>query len=63
MNISGVPTYAFGDGVNDISMFEVVDHPIAMGNATEKLRPYAEYITDDNKSGGIVNGLKKYNLI
>lgn len=63
VNISGVPTYAFGDGVNDISMFEVVDHPIAMGNATEKLRPYAEYITDDNKSGGIVNGLKKYNLI
>lgn len=63
IKISGVPTYAFGDGINDISMFEVVDHPIAMGNATEKLHLYAEYITDDNKNSGIVNGLKKYNLI
>ena len=28
---------AFGDGNNDIEMFEQVGHPIAMGNASDNL--------------------------
>lgn len=31
MDFEDVPTYAFGDGMNDLEMFEAVDHAIAMG--------------------------------
>lgn len=60
---SDVPTYAFGDGDNDIEMFEWVDHPIAMGNAKEKLKQLATFVTDDNNHHGIANGLKWAGLI
>lgn len=62
-NFSHVPTYAFGDGMNDFEMFDVVDHPIAMANAVEELKQRAEFITDDNNSDGISNALKKLRLI
>ncbi|WP_392552417.1 Cof-type HAD-IIB family hydrolase [Orbus wheelerorum] len=60
---SDVPTYAFGDGLNDIEMFELVDHPIAMGNCVEQLKKLAEFITDDNNNDGIAKGLNKFGLI
>lgn len=62
-HFEGVPTYAFGDGLNDLEMFEFVDHPIAMGNASEPLKKIAEYVTDDNDHDGILKGLEKSNLI
>ncbi|MBC1434818.1 HAD hydrolase family protein [Listeria rocourtiae] len=31
MDFEDVPTYAFGDGMNDLEMFEAVDYAIAMG--------------------------------
>lgn len=43
--------YAFGDGLNDIEMLELVGHGIAMGNATEEVKRSADYVThsvDDN---------------
>lgn len=58
-----IETYAFGDGLNDLEMFQVVDHPIAMGNAIPQLKEIAEYITGDHKADGIVSGLKHYDLI
>ncbi|KRM57704.1 hypothetical protein C5L31_000518 [Secundilactobacillus malefermentans] len=60
---SGVPTYAFGDGNNDIAMLEAVDHPVAMGNALPHVKPYAEFVTTNNTNHGIVNGLKHFKLI
>ncbi|WP_392561228.1 Cof-type HAD-IIB family hydrolase [Orbus sturtevantii] len=58
-----VPTYAFGDGLNDLEMFELVDHPIAMGNAVTPLKKLAEFITDDHNNDGIAKGLKHFSLI
>lgn len=58
-----IPTYAFGDGLNDVEMFQLVDNPIAMGNCVEPLKQLATFITDDNNHNGIVNGLKYFNLI
>lgn len=60
---ANVPTYAFGDGMNDFEMFEIVDHPIAMSNAVDKLKEQAEFITDSNDNDGIEKGLKKFGLI
>ena len=61
--LEGVPTYAFGDGNNDIPMLDFVDHAIAMGNSLEHVKPYAEFVTTANTDHGIVNGLRHFDLI
>lgn len=62
-NLDGIPTYAFGDGNNDIPMLDYVDHPVVMGNGLDRVKEYAEYITTKNSDHGIVNGLKHYDLL
>lgn len=56
-------TYAFGDGLNDIEMFEVVKHTVAMGNAVDALKEKAEYVTTSNDEDGISNGLQLCGLL
>jgi Cof subfamily protein (haloacid dehalogenase superfamily) len=60
---ANIPTYAFGDGLNDTAMFKAVQYPIAMGNAREELKAIASFITSDNDHQGIENGLRHYGLI
>lgn len=56
-------TMAFGDGVNDIDMFELVEIGIAMDNAHQALKEVADDITDDVEHDGIYNALIKYKII
>lgn len=56
-------TMAFGDGENDIEMLEYVALGVAMGNAEEKVKKAAAYITDDVDNNGILNALVNYNLV
>ena len=56
-------TMAFGDGHNDIDMFEFVGLSIAMGNATQELKEVASDVTDDIDHDGIYNALVKYNIL
>ncbi|MDH6364044.1 Cof subfamily protein (haloacid dehalogenase superfamily) [Enterococcus sp. PF1-24] len=60
---SKLTTYAFGDGNNDLPMFEIADYSIAMANGTEEIKAAADFITKANVDGGIVAGLKHYGLI
>ncbi|OCG10181.1 hypothetical protein A9G13_00075 [Gilliamella sp. wkB178] len=60
---TNVPTYAFGDGMNDFEMFQTVDHPIAMANAVSELKDQAEFVTDTNNNDGIAKALQKFGLI
>ncbi|OCG05189.1 Cof-type HAD-IIB family hydrolase [Gilliamella sp. wkB112] len=60
---NNVPTYAFGDGMNDFEMFQTVDHPIAMANAVDQLKEQAEFVTDTNNNDGIAKALQKFGLI
>lgn len=62
-NIKKDETMAFGDGHNDIDMFEYVELAIAMGNADDKVKEAADDITDDIDEDGIYNALKKYEMI
>lgn len=55
-------SYAFGDGVNDISMLEAVGHGVAMGNAMQATKDVAEFITTDIHDDGVANGLAHYGL-
>ncbi len=62
-HISPKETMAFGDGHNDIDMFDLVDISIAMGNAHQDVKEAADEVTDDIDQNGIYNALKKHHLI
>ena len=54
---------AFGDGMNDKEMLEVVGESFAMGNAHSDLFQYAKYRTTAVTDSGIFNGLKTLGLV
>ena len=49
----------FGDSVNDISMFEVCDTKVAMGNAVDELKAIATDVTKSYKDDGVAYWLNK----
>ena len=51
-----------GDEENDISMFEVVGHPLAMGNAIDKIKALAERVLPTNNDNGVAYAIYKYIL-
>lgn len=48
-----------GDGENDVSMFELTDNSVAMGNATVEVKEKANYITSSNDEDGVAKVLEK----
>lgn len=50
-------SYAIGDSLNDLPMFDAVGTSISMGNGT-MLIPYADYVTDDIRKDGIYKALE-----
>lgn len=58
-----VKTYAFGDSLNDVAMFKIVDCAVAVSNAKEELKEVANYICNNSQNEGIYNFLKEHELI
>lgn len=46
-------SYAFGDGLNDIEMLELVGYGIAMGNATDEVKRSADFVTSSVDDDGL----------
>ncbi|KAH9823997.1 HAD-like domain-containing protein [Melampsora americana] len=44
---------AFGDGMNDLEMLSEAGYGVAMGNADERLKSVAKYVTLSNNEGGV----------
>lgn len=55
-------TYAFGDSANDLPMFAAAGHSIAMGNANERVKQKASYVTDRLHDDGIYHALEHFGL-
>jgi len=60
LNIDKSNAICFGDGINDIDMFESCGIKVAMGNAIEIIKEKADYITDSNDDEGITAFFNKY---
>ena len=56
-------TICFGDSNNDLDMFKNVHTKVAMGNASDKIKEMADFVTDDIFNDGIEKGLTRLNLI
>jgi Cof subfamily protein (haloacid dehalogenase superfamily) len=55
-----VPTYGFGDGLNDIALLSGTTYGIAMGNGVPELKAIADYVTAANTEGGLIQAFKHY---
>ncbi|WP_215142943.1 Cof-type HAD-IIB family hydrolase [Exiguobacterium qingdaonense] len=51
---------AIGDNLNDVSMFEVAETRIAMGNAVDQLKDLSTHITKDAEEDGVAYALTHY---
>ena len=49
-----------GDQDNDIELLKAGGTAVAMGNATEELKKYADYITDTVENDGFVKAMDKF---
>ena len=56
-------TMSFGDGKNDIDMFEYTKISVAMGNADDDVKKASDYVTDDIDEDGLYNALKHFEII
>ena len=54
---------AFGDGGNDLDMLEYAGIGVAMGNAGERLKAAADYVTDTCREDGVRTALRHFGLI
>ncbi|WP_160689895.1 HAD family hydrolase [Clostridium sp. C2-6-12] len=62
LNIPIENSYAFGDGKNDIEMLSTVGCGIAMGNADDYVKGYAQKVTDTVQNDGVAIEIEKYIL-
>jgi hypothetical protein len=53
-------TVAVGDNLNDLPMIEKAGVGVAVGNATQELKKYADYITVTNDEGAIAKIIEKF---
>lgn len=51
---------AFGDGQNDIPMFETVGYSVVMGNAPDDVKKYADYVTKSNNEDGVAYAIENF---
>ena len=56
-------TMAIGDGENDMDMLRFAGVSVAMGNAEEKVKTCADYVTADVDDDGIWKALKHFGLM
>ncbi|MDR0895853.1 MAG: Cof-type HAD-IIB family hydrolase [Prevotellaceae bacterium] len=56
-------TMAFGDGGNDTGMLQHAGIGIAMGNAADEVKRYADYVTDTVDNDGIVKALLHFGIV
>lgn len=60
LNIDMKDTMAIGDNFNDVSMFEVVEHSVAMGNSHEDIKKMCKYVSVANTENGVSYALKNF---
>lgn len=51
-------TVAIGDSYNDLTMFEVVGHSVAMGNSPEEIKSLVDEVIDSNNEDGVAKFLE-----
>ncbi len=54
---------AIGDSENDISMLTFADTGVAMGQAKDHVKEFADYITDTNNNNGVAKAIDRFIIL
>ena len=61
LNIPQEQILVFGDGDNDVEMFNTFENSVCMANGTEKVKMLSRYITrNNNNNSGVAEGINYY---
>ncbi|MGL5917094.1 MAG: Cof-type HAD-IIB family hydrolase [Culicoidibacterales bacterium] len=63
VNLTPQDLIVFGDGLNDLEMFDFAEVSVAMGNAHPELKKHATYITDTVLEDGIAKAVEALGLL
>ena len=63
LGISVEDSFAFGDGANDVGMFQTAGTAIAMGNGSEIAKRHADYVTAPLEEDGIWKACEYFGLL
>ena len=55
--------FAFGDSENDVSLLDIADVAVVMGQATASVRAHADYVTGTAERDGVVTALDHFGLV
>lgn len=58
-NFESIKTFAIGDSLNDLTLFEHADYGFAMCNGNPLIKNIATYITPSNENNGVAYALQK----
>jgi len=61
-NIKKSEVFAVGDNFNDIEMIRFAGFGVAMGNAPEDVKKYADFVTYTNDEDGVAYAIEKFIL-
>lgn len=62
-NLKKEQVMAIGDGENDVGMLKAAGYAVAMGNAVEKLKSVADFITLTNNEHGVAHAVENLVLV
>ncbi|MDK0840102.1 Cof-type HAD-IIB family hydrolase [Clostridium perfringens] len=62
LGVSQEEVMCIGDSENDLSMITWAGTGVAMGNAIDSVKEVANYVTSDNKHGGVAEAIRKFVL-
>lgn len=63
LGLTAAEAMAFGDGDNDTEMLRLVGTGVAMGNAPDKVKAVADYVTDHVDEDGLARALWHFGLV
>lgn len=63
LNLDPETMMSFGDSMNDRELVEYAKYGVAMGNAQDKVKEVAAYVTHDNDNEGIYKAFKHFGLV
>ncbi len=62
LNIKKEEIICIGDSGNDLSMLREAGLSVVMGNASDKIKEYADFVTDTNENSGVAKAIRKFVL-
>lgn len=64
LGIAHEDTIAVGDEQNDLGMIQMAGIGVAMKNASDEIKKYADYVTEkDNNQGGVAEVIRKFSTL